>query len=450
MILCEPAEVHRNAMIRVAARSVDITPQQPSELGGSWSRRGPVMATGVDEPLEADLLLVEGTDIRLLLVSIDALYAGPDITADLSQVCAEMGFPARVLMVATHTHRAPMLDRGKPHLGRFDHAWHANVVARLAAAAGNAMQSLRQGLSVSTACKDIDGSIGRRAPIRRPVLYGRRIRCSGTLIGPDAGAPRAPACHCAVLRAADGSIVCILVAWACHPASRPVPDRVSPDYVGMVRRAIRCALGDHPVLFLQGFSGDVRAAIRTRPTVRNLVRRLIRGPVFLTPTMGEWEIWAGEIATQIAEVAKTAAQTPPGPLVQSARLGESSVPLSLLLGEDERGWCSAYSLEIGHSLALFMMTAEVSAEYAPLVERLGRWPVGCLNDVYGYFPSDAQIPQGGYEVDHFRPIFGLRGRFRGNNDAAFAALLREATAESGRTDHASRAVPDELGLPALE
>ena len=73
-----------------------------------------------------------------------------------------------------------------------------------------------------------------------------------------------------------------------------------------------------------------------------------------------------------------------------------------------------------------MMTAEVSAEYACAVERVGAWPIGILDDVFGYFPADLQIPQGGYEVDEFRKFFGIQGRFTGNNDATFAHLLQTA------------------------
>jgi hypothetical protein len=76
-----------------------------------------------------------------------------------------------------------------------------------------------------------------------------------------------------------------------------------------------------------------------------------------------------------------------------------------------------------------MMTAEVSAEYACAVERVGAWPIGVLDDVFGYFPADSQIPHGGYEVDQFRQCFGIKGRFTGNNDATFAYLFHAARAQ---------------------
>jgi len=408
-------------MIYVSSACVDITPDRPLELGGSWSRKGPLRSTGVDEAIEANLVLLESAETRVILLSIDALFAGPDLAADLTTRCARQGYPMQVHALATHTHWAPMLDRGKPLLGKCDEAWYREVVRRLAGAARQALQSRRPGLTLSTACRDLRGSVGRRADIRRPVLHGRRIKRSGTLMGPNLAAPRAPACRVSVLRHADGSLACVLVSCACHPADRPARDRVSPDYVGAVRRAVRSRLGDYPVLFLQGFSGDVRAHIPMRPRLSRLVRRLTRGPVFMIPTLDEWQNWATHVAAEC-----------PGRPADVLRSGEAHIPLSLILGEPGRKYCRARTLAIGDQLELFMMSAEVSAGYAPLVERLGLWPVGCLDDVYGYFPMNAQLAAGGYEVDEFRGLFGIRGRFTGDNDAAFTYLLRAARLDAQR------------------
>ena len=431
-------------MIRAAAICVDITPDRSLELGGSWSRRGPVCSTGVDEALEANLLLLEGSDKRVILLSVDTLMAGPDLANDLAQRVAKSGRPVQAFALATHTHTAPMLDRSKPRLGQFDRNYYQEVLARLALAVESASRRLAPQLAVSTAFRDVEGSVGRRHPICRPVLHGRRVKLSGVLMGPNSSAWPAPACRVAVLKEAHGPIVCVLVSWACHPSDRPAR-RVSPDYVGLVRRAIRSRLGDHPVLFFQGFSGDVRGFIPTRRTLRRSARRLVRGPVFMIPTMSEWEGWAGGVATQIAAVAAQAAESP-CQLAQSLHTGEASVPLSTLLGARDHGSCRACSLGIVGGLELFMMTAEVSAEYACAVERVGAWPIGVLDDVFGYFPADSQIPHGGYEVDQFRQCFGIKGRFTGNNDATFAYLLQTARAQCQETG-ADLAIRRFRGIP---
>lgn len=420
-------------MMRVAAAVVDITPRHPAPLGGYWQREGVRLSSGVDEPLEANLLLLDGAEASVLIVAIDALYAGPDLERELAARCRQRGWPAQVCVLASHTHGAPMLDRGKPRLGPFDSAWHDAVVALLDAAIGQAFRTLQPGASLSTAQREIAGSIHRRTPIRRPVVQGRRIVTRGTLMGPHAVGARAPTCRAAVLRDAGGGIVCTLVSWACHPADNPARDRVSPDFVGALRRAIRSALGAHPVLFLQGFSGDVRGLIPAPRSARMLGRRLLRGPVFMPPTQAAWDRWAEAVGQAIAAVASEAARNPRS-LLQHLRVGAASLPLSALLDGAERGSCRACSLRIGETVELFMVSAEVSAEYAPAVERLGAWPVGCLNDVYGYFPTDAQIPLGGYEVEGFRRNFGITGRFRRSNDASFAYLLNESRQRSSASN----------------
>src|SRR5262245_22029142 len=140
-------------MVRAAAICVDITPGRSLELGGSWSRRGPVCSAGVDEALEANLLLLESADKRVILLSIDALMAGPDLANDLTQRAAKSGCPARTFALATHTHSAPMLDRSKPRLGQFDHHHYEGVLARLALAVEGTSRRLVRQLAVSTASR---------------------------------------------------------------------------------------------------------------------------------------------------------------------------------------------------------------------------------------------------------------------------------------------------------
>ena len=53
--------------------------------------------------------------------------------------------------------------------------------------------------------------------------------------------------------------IAVLWSYACHPVGFPARTRVSADFPGVVRRALRDAHGaELPVLFLQGFAGDVR------------------------------------------------------------------------------------------------------------------------------------------------------------------------------------------------
>jgi hypothetical protein len=416
-------------MVSVAAGRIDITPDRPMPLGGLSVRDRQVRSTGVDERLEANFVLFRQKGMNVLLVSMDCLFAGPDITANLTERSSCLGPGDRVFVLATHAHTAPMLDRGKPLLGEIDSAWYRELVSRLAAGVDEAFETFHPGAQVSAAHRPVQGSVSRRARVHRPVLYGSRIVRSAVLMGPNRTGNRTPTCYSAVVRSADDRVVCALVSWACHPADWPRVDRVSPDYIGRVRASARSILGDCPVLFLQGFAGDMRADIPMRTTLRRLLRRAVRGPVFMAPTVDEWGSWAGRVDRQIAACVENAKQKPAAP-ISGLAVASAAVPLSDLLPQEENRSCEAHAVTIG-GLRLFMMTAEVSAAFADRVERLGAWPVGYLGDVFGYFPTSAQVREGGYEADGFCEPFGIRGRFNGTNDAVFDRLLAAVLPDGG-------------------
>ena len=79
-----------------------------SELGG----KTPVGNDGIAQGhLEFNSITFAGSE-KFSIVSIDALY--PPENLDL---------PSNILVCSSHTHQAPMIDRGKPLLGNFSEAY---------------------------------------------------------------------------------------------------------------------------------------------------------------------------------------------------------------------------------------------------------------------------------------------------------------------------------------
>ncbi len=71
--------------------------------------------------------------------------------------------------------------------------------------------------------------------------------------------PRDETVHVLEARAADGSVPALLWQYACHPVCNPERLRVSAEFPGVVRQRLRRDLGpETAVLYLQGFSGDIR------------------------------------------------------------------------------------------------------------------------------------------------------------------------------------------------
>jgi hypothetical protein len=52
--------------------------------------------------------------------------------------------------------------------------------------------------------------------------------------------------------------------------------------------------------------------------------------------------------------------------------------------------------------------------------------VGYSRDVFGYWPRELEIGQGGYEVDGFKNWFGVSHKWRPNSDSVFSKLVGPA------------------------
>ena len=90
-------------------------------------------------------------------------------------------------------------------------------------------------------------------------------------------------------------------------------------------------------------------------------------------------------------------------------------------------------IEFGN-LAIVGLSAEAVVDYLDKVQSIVdpkvAIPVGCIDDTYGYLPTEAMVPDGGYEVDGFQQFFGLDGKF----SEGFEQLVLDAVrAESGES-----------------
>ena len=59
----------------------------------------------------------------------------------------------------------------------------------------------------------------------------------------------------------NGTVKFVIALFSCHPVSRACKDKISADYVGIIREKIREKFCCRAVLFFQGCSGDVRPNI---------------------------------------------------------------------------------------------------------------------------------------------------------------------------------------------
>ena len=239
-----------------------------------------------------------------------------------------------------------------------------------------------------------------------------------------------------LLRVEDEAGCLLSVIWgvSCHPTEWPQILELSSDYPGGVREALRAHLGaELPVLFLQGFCGDLRPPatgrwVRKGRWTRRLLllaTSFVNGPYFVGFTPKEYRAWVEGIAACAQRGADEAANS--APLVTKLILHRASMALSVLGLSGETSALTLHWFDLAERLRVVGISAEPCWEYAKLVRSAfpGKtiWPVGYVDSVFGYLPTQSMLSEGGYEVMGFGHAFGIKGEFVSNLDRVVTELV---------------------------
>lgn len=200
---------------------------------------------------------------------------------------------------------------------------------------------------------------------------------------------------------ASGKTDAVIIFHACHPVSRSDQSGISPDYVGVLRRAVRLRFGEVPCLFFLGCSGDIRPNLACK-RVGWLPRSRLN--------------WRFERVVDKGSERSTDKYY--FEAVQNAQLWRT-----LEIGE---GWrISSFELSLKHQSMLRIPRlhsgSQISFEFLPFeISHLFhleaqkknpmRFIVSCADRTIGYLPHPRQVAAGGYEVDGSRAFMGLANR----------------------------------------
>ena len=226
-----------------------------------------------DGTLEINAVAFQDGNQAALLIAIDTLIAGPDLTTAAAALARDsFGDGAVALVAASHTHFAPATDPTRPMLGEIDGGLCRRSACR--AAAG------RRGVARGRNRRDAGTRIPRRerqctsaATMAVPtLLWWVHSRIDPIIMAPNPKGPRDPRVRVAVLQAPGGAPIAIVWNYACHPVFYPRERAATAEFVGYVRSAVRTHFRDPdlPVIFLQGFAGDVCPDIRPDRSLRTL------------------------------------------------------------------------------------------------------------------------------------------------------------------------------------
>jgi hypothetical protein len=370
--------------------------------------------------LEANILAVfSGGICRAVLVSIDAVFVGRELSDTLLSVCADFGVANEaVLIVASHTHSAPALENTKPALGCRCDDHFANVRKKLTRLVSDVLTARPQQGKIAKGQSTIDASVNRRLPRHLPQLTRSGIRFEKTVFAPNESGAVDPLVTAIVIQ---GERTAVVWHYSCHPTGFP-EQKISADYPGVVRQALRQRFGkDTASIFLQGFTGDIRPVSGARPPgLMPLVRRAVQGPRFYDMEMENWLGWAKIISNGVMQ-AIDAATSIEDDVPVSGRIASTTLDKLMLGGSRNR------LVEVQHLYCLGERIIAVSAE--PLVSLKDLCPtdsllVGYSRDVFGYWPREIQFGLGGYEVNDFKDWFGVAHEWQSGLDDVFSQLVK--------------------------
>jgi hypothetical protein len=414
-----------SAKLFARAASCDVTPRdRPVRLAGYASRKSPVST--ILDPIEISALLLECAGRRCLLFSFDLMIVGLELQDILLPRLQCMGFrPDEVVLLASHTHCAPATDRACERLGIPD----IKFVNDVAAAAENLLHQIQRQqpseVSLDIFHGRLNHSINRRLYWPFPT-FGRTygFRLASTSFAPNPSGPTDEGATVALLRKADdGQTLGVLWHYTCHPTAVVPENVISADYPGAVRRALRQRFGEIPCVFLQGFCGDIRPNITAsrriglRERVRRIIRTIASGPLFASPSAEDWMCWSQSLAAAVRDIAH--GNPVKRFLPVSLQTGSARIHLSeFFKGSAPDKPLAVQVVRIGEDLEIVALSAEACVEWQRTLDeaiptQAGRIRLyaGYLGALFGYLPTAPQIPEGGYEVEGFQPLFGLSGHF---------------------------------------
>ena len=382
----------------------------PAEVSKSFDPKG----------LEVNMILVNDGRKEVLFLSIDAMYIGPEIRSFTEELFGDDFKPEQIFMAASHTHNAPGLDATKPDL--FDYSYEFTQATKTALELIHSRLAESQYIeSTITETEFLPAGIvnRRKAPPTWMVKLG--LMSPGFLqLANHKSTPKMSATSLAFWN--DGELLCCICVYPCHPVAYPDKSEVSADYVGFFRDAIKHqtenGLGNNQpaFVFMQGASGELRPSsesTRRVSSLRELLFRVLIGKPFGRFDREDYALWANSRAGELVSAISSGKRESDSNLNIKIDTSRLEVPLRqhfrLDLASNRK--MSVHVVQLGE-LQIVGVSSEISWNFSQEIRAVlptdrNLLLIGCIDDTFGYTPSESQITEGGYEVDGWLTSFGL-------------------------------------------
>lgn len=392
----------------------DITPEIGARLFGYQDN---VYSESVNDRLTVDALVFKSGEAYSAIVSVTVCLIDTNITDSIRRKIEEsFGIPySNVIIAATHTHSGPYTASG-PAVGRHEDDYCDGVlVPKILEAVKDATENLEE-VSVGHATGESSAAVNRREPTE-----DGRIK-----LGQYKEGVFNPRMTVVVFRRADDSIKASIVHYGMHATASGMNREITRDWPGVVVDRIE-EISGAPCAFLNGPEGDIGPRLANGRTTANLIEMKEFAKV---PADDAERIYKGVNSFADADITcyLGTVKIPVKPRLSKEfvkdeiekYMQDRLLSLGLYWNNHYKRVLKSYNegyvevaeheeeqvvMRLGNIVFVavpYELFAEIGINIQKGYDGLTVLPVSNANGSKGYFPTEKEIPLGGYETHSFR------------------------------------------------
>jgi len=239
-------------MIQIGAASRIITNCLGSSIQGASVKQ---IAKSIRDELEANALVIRDESKSVVLISCDIVgVEAPFHDRARAAIAAALNIePCNVLVTCTHTHAGPSVIRTS-YYKSIDEAYLARLTDWLVDVSRRALDNARPA-RIRLGRTELALGYNRRCCFSDNTHHMYMRGGADQFTGIEG--PTDPSHIAMLVESTVGEPLALLHANAAHPTMFYGSDFFSADYPGEARKVIRAALGEIPVLYINGPFGDI-------------------------------------------------------------------------------------------------------------------------------------------------------------------------------------------------
>lgn len=425
-----------NPALEAGAAAVDITPREfPLNMPGGFSAN---LATSAHDPLHARAMVLGDGTMKLAMVVVDNLGAGPDVLNEAKKIASdETGIPMdRMLISSTHTHSGPSAGarEGSPAPAIAYRALFVQGVAQSIIKANAALRPAALGAATHPLPEEVFNRRWYLKPGQMPLNpFGRMDKVkmnpgtSPDVLDHPAG-PTDPDITVISVQDAKRKPLALFANYSLHYVGGTVGGQMSADYFGEFARVMPSRLrGDEAFVAMMsnGTSGDINnipfgivrpprepfeqiriVAQKAADTAWLAQRKIEKHRSDIRLGMIQREItlkYRKPTAEQIAEAKAVVAVKDKEAIEKLPRLAQNYARNVIGASErpEENLTVQLQAIRIG-DLAVCGIPFETFVEIGLDLKKRSPFPqtmaIGLANGRHGYLPTPEQHQLGGYET----------------------------------------------------